>query len=101
MENEAEEQADEDHGGDRKIDSEMLLFDANVTREAAYPVKFMAEEVPDDSDEEHDCTCQDDDFSDLLVHCQYVWVPIQKYCLCLTIGRYHCRSVTLIELSNG
>lgn len=56
----------------------MFFFDADITREASYPLKFMTEEVPDDTNCQNDNPCQDDAFAKLLIHCQNRWIPIKN-----------------------
>lgn len=48
--NNGKQQAKEYHGGDGKIEPEILLFYSNVTGQPAKPMQFVVKEVNDDAD---------------------------------------------------
>lgn len=60
--------ADQDHGGDGKIEPEVLPFNADIPGQFAKPVKFIVEEKDDKADDNERQSGKYDVFSCLMIH---------------------------------
>ena len=62
------EQTEQDHCNNRKIKSEVFLFNSNVPGQATDPVQFIAKKINDNAHQDNDRSDSNDPFTGFAIH---------------------------------
>src|SRR5690625_2134632 len=86
VEQQAQDDAHQDHGRDRKVEAEVLPFDPDISRQIADPAQSVTKERKDQTGEQNQCADSDQQPSDLHLNVSMSASPNQPLATLLPVG---------------